>query len=687
MNKQSLIFEIGVEEIPSQYIATMANSLRENAIKMFSELRLEYNSLYVYYTPRRFALLVNELSDEQTSLNQTVKGPARKIAFGQDGTPSVALQGFLKKFQKTVDDVYYVSDAKSEYVAIDVVTVGQKAVPVLKEGLSKLISQIFNPNPMHWGNYKIKFIRPIRWLMALYGNQIIPVEIECATASNLSYGHRTLANNAVTISCAEKYMDEMLQAFVIVDQNKRKQLIVSQIRDLEAENGFVVEIDESLLNEVTNIVEFPTCSVGHFDKKYLSLPECIIKDPLKSQQRYFPVYVDGKITNAFVYTRNGDSYFIDNVTRGNERVLRSRLEDAEFFYNSDLRTTILDKASSLSNVMFVDDGGSYADKAHRIETIALRFANHIGFQESDLIKQTASIMKADLVSAVVREYTDTQGLVGGVFAKNEGYDPRVCTAISEQYLPNYYGDKLPSETLSAVMSIADKLDSVMCLSAVGLKPGSSGDLYGLRRQILGIFNIALEMGFDLDFDQFIVECTDLYYDNYTAHNETKEHYTTFLLEYFYQRLKVFLHDEKKFSYEDLDKISVNDLNVSKSVKKATMISAIRDEQWYIDFLQIFNRIIKLVKSSKEQPGEFDISMKDPNASAMFEAFYSERTSILESIHCEEYEVAIQKIANIGKSINNFMENCIALCDDDNMRLNRLAFFSDFCNVCGTIIQI
>ncbi len=687
MNRQSLIFEIGVEEIPSQYVATMAESLRENAEKMIAELRLSCDSVKVYYTPRRFALTVKNLSDEQEELKLTVKGPARKIAFDQDGNPTKALQGFLTKNQKEVADIYTISDAKAEYVAVDVVKEGEKTVDVLKDALSKLVFQIYNPNPMHWASYKIKFIRPIRWLMALYGDQVIPSEIECATAGNVTWGHRTLADHAIEIANADAYMDEMEKAYVIVDQDKRRDMIVSQIHQLEKDNGFTAEIDPSLLDEVTNIVEYPTCAVGHFEEKYLSLAECIIKDPLKTQQRYFPVYKDGKITNAFIYARNGGTYCLDNVTRGNERVLHPRLEDAEFFYNSDLKTTILEKADALKNVMFVDNGGSYADKVKRIETIALRFAGKVGFTETDLISQTARIMKADLVSAVVREYTDTQGLVGGVFAENEGYDPRVCKAIAEQYLPNFYGDKLPSEPLSAIMSIADKLDSFMCLSAVGLKPAGSSDPYGLRRQILGIYNIALEMGFDLDLDTFVRECVDLYADSLSAQGESREDYVKFLMDYLYQRLRIFLHDEKKFSYEDLDKISVSDLNVYKSVKKAKMIGEICNEQWYLDFLQIFNRIIKLVKSSKDEPGTFDKTVQDPQAEAMFKAYYDERDALVKAISEEEYERAIQKIAEIGKSINVFMENNMALCDDTTMRLNRLAFFSDFCRVCGIIIQI
>ena len=687
--EKKLVFEVGVEEIPAQYIVKMANNFREAAVKLLKEVRLSYQNLDVKYTPRRLVLLVDGLIDCQPNQQSVVKGPSKKIAFDQNGEATKALLGFLNKNNKTVKDVDIIDDGKMEYVAVTVVKPSKKTVDVLKDGLPQLVNSIMNdvPNGMRWNVFTMKFIRPIRWLLAMYGDEVIPAAIEVAVAGCVSRGHRTLADGEVRIPCAEEYLATMERVFVIVDQAKRKQMIVTQIHDLEKGNGFDVEIDDSLLDEVCNITEYPTCSVGHFEDSYLDLPECIIKDPLKNQQRYFPVYVSGKVTNAFVYARNGGSAFISNVTRGNERVLRPRLEDAEFFFKNDCKTTMQQKADQLSNVVFVDNGGSYADKVRRNEFIALHLADRVGYRNEAFIRQTISIMKADLVSSVVREYTDTQGLVGAVFAQREGYAPEVCTAISEQYLPNYYGDKLPSETLSAIISIADKLDSVMCLSAVGLKPSSSSDPYGLRRQVLGIFNIALAMNFDIDLDSFISECADLYSQNVAQQNESMADYVKFLQTFFYQRLKVFLHDEKGFNLEDLDKVALTDLNVYKSVKKVHMLSKIGGEQWYLDFLQVFNRVVKLVKSSTEQPGAFNREIVDPNAEPMFASFYRVRDSLNAAIDQEQYESAIKVIAEIGSFINSFMVNNKALCDDDDLRKNRLAFFSDFCVVCNRIIHI
>ena len=685
MSRKKLVFEIGVEEIPSQYVDTMAKSLYDNARAMLTELRLEYSDMKVMHTPRRLVLMVNELSDNQNAMKNVVKGPARKVAFLEDGvTPSKALEGFLRKNKKNLEDIEWVNDAKAEYATLNIVSLGDNTKDVLVEALPKLIGSIYNPNPMRWGSYIMKFIRPIRWIMAVFGEDVVEAVIECTKASNLTYGHRTLANCEVCISSADEYLKVLKDAFVIVDQNERKQQIVDQIKDIEKQNGFKVEIDEALLDEVNNIVEYPTCAVGHFDEKYLELPECVIKEPLKVQQRYFPVYFDSKITNSFVYTRNGGSDFIDNVTRGNERVLRPRLEDAEFFYNNDLKSSLEEKAGKLADVVFVEKGGSYLDKAKRVFEISKVLAEKVKYDDIEQLEKVAFVMKADLVSSVVREYTNTQGIAGAVFAEKEGYSNEVCLAIKEQYLPNYRGDSLPSNVLSAITAIADKLDTVMCLSSVGLKPSGS-DPYGLRRQTLGIFAIALDRGFDIDLDKLIIDVAPMYESNLV--DEDIVEFVKFIQGFFYQRLRVLLHDEKGYSIEVLDKVSISDLNIYKSVKKINIIDEIGDTQWYIDFTQIFNRIVKLIKYVKNEDAIFDKSIVDEAARDMFYAFANSEAIIAEKINEELYEDAIKMIAECGKRINSFMDNNMALCDNIQLRNNRIAFFKRFCDVCSEIIQI
>ncbi len=687
MNKKRLVFEIGVEEIPAQYVRTMAESLKANAADLFANLRLHYEDLNVHYTPRRFALIVDGLDEAQESVTRVNKGPSVNIAFQADGqTPTPALLGFLKKCGKTPADVKIEKDGKNSYVTVEMTLEGKKTEELVAEPLASLIFSIYCPNPMRWGEYKIKFIRPIRWLMAFFGDTLLPVSIECASSAPETYGHRTLADGPKPVKNADDYERALKDSFVILTEEERKAIIRRQIAALEAANGFEAEIDEALLDKVANIVEYPTCAVGHFEEKYLALPECVIKNPLKTQQCYFPVYRNGKIDNAFIYVRNGGDYMIDNVTRGNERVLRPRLADAQFFFDNDTKHTLKDLAQQLDNVVFVEKVGSYTDKAKRVAVIAKKFAGLVDYHDDEKIDLTVSLLKADLVSSVVREYTDIQGVVGGVFARRDGYPEDVCTAISEQYLPNFFGDSLPSTRFSAIVSIADKLDSIISLCAAGLKPTGSADPYGLRRQALSIFQIALDQGFDVDLDAFIRDVAGMYAPFYQAAGETTDENVEFLHNFFLQRLRVFLHEVKGIAISDIDRISVDDLNIYKSMKKAQMIQEIGETDWYKQFIQIFNRMQKLIKNMHVD-AKFDPCLPDAEAADMFRVFTGKREEIVRMVDEEEYSGAIRQIAACAESITAFMENCRALCDDEALRCNRIAFFDDFCAVCGRIIQL
>ena len=680
------VLELGVEEIPAQYIVTMADSMKASAEKFLSEVALSYDEIKVYYTPRRLAIAVKGLSDRQEDKLVQVKGPAKKIAFDESGEPTPALSGFLKKNGFSASLVKIVSDGKNEYVVGEVLVKGRAAREVLGECMEKVVAAIYNPNPMRWASYKMKFIRPIRWILSVCDEDVVPLELECASAGRETRGHRTLANESVVIKNAKDYLETLRKVFVIADRDERRKMIVDQIEKIERAEGFEVERDDDLLDEINNLVEYPTVAVGSFEEKYLKLPECVIKSPLKTQQRYFPVYKGGKITNAFVFVRNGDARFIENVVEGNERVLRPRLADAEFFWEKDEKTSLEDKAAALSEVVFVNKIGSYKDKSVRVEDLALKFAANVGFDGGEEIKTVARLMKADLVSNLVREYTEIQGLAGGEFAAREGYPASVCAAISEQYLPNFAGDALPSSDLSAITSIADKTDTAFSLCAAGLRPSGSGDPYGIRRQALGIFLIALDRGFDVDLEKFIDECAPAY-ERFLENGETLDRFKSFLKDFFLQRLKVFMREQMGYSKDELDVLSLDDLNIYKSVKKANIIRRIRGEQWYLDFLQIYNRVLKLLAAAGESAGVFSESVSDPAAKAMTAAFYARKEAVRSDVEREDYELAVKGIAECAGYINDFLAANQALCEDVALRRNRVAFFADFCALCSLIIKL
>lgn len=688
MKKNNYVLELGVEEIPAQYIITMAESMKENAKRTLDEQGLSYDLVNVLYTPRRMALLIDGLADSQPDRLLQKKGPAKKNAFNEEGEPTIALLGFLKKNGVTMDDIFTIFEDNNEYIAISKLEKGKRTMDILGACMEKVILSIYNPNPMRWASYKIKFIRPIRWILSLYADKHLPVKLECAESSNLTYGHRTLASRAVEVRSSDDYVQTLREVFVLVDQDERRRSILAQIDSIEKKYDCLVEKDEMLLEEINNLIEYPTTAMGVFEEKYISLPECVIKSPLKTQQRYFPVYRNGKIFNAFVFVRNGNSDNIDNVIAGNERVIRPRLADAKFFFDKDSETTLIEKSTMLEKVVFVNKLGSYADKEKRVIMIAKKFANIVGFDDMNKIEAVGKLMKADLVSNLVREYTEIQGLVGGEFAALERFSEDVCRAISEQYLPNFSGDSLPSSSLAAIMSIADKIDTVMGLCAIGLKPTSSADPYGLRRQVLGVFLIAHDRLFDVDLDQFIDDCAPIYESFVNDDpNQSFADFIEFVKSFFLQRLKVFLHDQMDFAKDELDVVSLDDLNIYKSVKKVKLIRAVSDTGWYKDFMQIYKRIQNLVADAVVVESARKGSVNDATAKGMYKAYSDRKEKILQSINDERYEDAIKLIAECAVYINKFMDNNKALSDDVNIRNKRVAFFTEFCEVCSHIIKI
>lgn len=687
MNTRDFVFELGIEEIPAQYVKTMADSFHANLKSTLEELHIPFEKLQLFYTPRRLAAYVSAMAESQDEVQQLIKGPAAKVAFEQDGvTPSRALQGFLKKIAKDVSDVTIQSDGKADYVYVNNIKRGVSVEEALPGPLAEVVRRIYQPNPMRWANFKMRFVRPVRWALCMYGDKVIPVSLECACGGNTTIGNRALSDKAIVIPSAEDYFRLMEENHVIVELEERKNQILRQLQQIETIYGVEVDKDPSLLEEICNLVEYPTCAVGHFEENYLAMPDVIIQTPMKTQQRYFPIYKGGKMYNGFVVVRNGDNKHIENVVKGNERVLRSRLADAQFFYDEDKKTTLSEKAALLENVVFITKAGSYADKITRVMAIANRLAQKVGFTNVDELSTAISLMKADLVSSVVREYTEIQGIMGGVFARNDGYSEDICTAISEQYLPTFYGDKLPSTELSAILSISDKLDTIMSLVAVNLKPSGSADPYGIRRQILGVLATMLAYHFDVNLDAFIQECSDLYAPMYQEEGETKDSFLQFLSTFFVQRLKVFLTDEKGYSAEDVAKISVNTINIYRSINKANAIHNVAATDWYQEFERIFNRVAKLIKNNATE-SLFNADVSDPEAEKMFSSYYNIRSRIAEMIKDQNYEDAIAAVARFGREIDTFMSDNLALCEDETRKNNRIAFFQDFCVLCSDIISI
>ena len=487
---QTVLLEIGLEEMPAKYVRSSSIQLKEKMTAFLEDNRISFDAIEMYATPRRLAVIASGVSDKQADLAEIVKGPAKKIALQADGSWSKAALGFVRGQGLTPEDIFFDELNGVEYVFVKKETSGQASSEVLKE-LNTVVESMTFPVSMHWGNHHFKYIRPIHWIAALADDEIIPFQVLDVVSGRTTRGHRFLGKE-VMLAHASEYAEKLAEQHVIADQDKRKNMIRAQFQQIESENGWIIPNDETLLEEVTSLVEYPTAFFGEYDSKYLTLPADVLITSMKDHQRYFEVKdKSGKLLPYFISVRNGNGAFIDNVKKGNEKVLTARLEDGLFFFNEDQRITIAQSVEKLKKVTFHSKIGSIHDKMDNTAKIAAHLADLLDLAEDDKTQllRAASIYKFDLVTNMVSEFTELQGIMGEVYALQQGETAAVATAIREHYLPVSSEGALPETQVGAVLAMADKLDSIISFFLQGMVPTGSNDPYALRRQMIGVIQI------------------------------------------------------------------------------------------------------------------------------------------------------------------------------------------------------
>ena len=504
---KTLLLEIGTEEVPAHVMPGILSQLKENAAKTFEELRIEYKNIKTLGTPRRSALLVEGLAEQQADLSKENRGPAVNIAFDADGNPTKAAQGFARGQGVKPEELV----TKDGYVYAMVHEKGGQTVDLLGDTLKGLVDGLNFPNNMHWADLDYKFIRPLRWLVALYGQDVIDFEVANVKSGRTSRGHRFLSEGDFEIANAEDYVEACRKASIIVDQNERCEMIRQQIAEVAAANGGQAEVNEDLLEEVLYLVEYPTALCGKFDEKYLALPAEAVITPMRDHQRYFPVLKDGQLLPLFITIRNGGKEHLETVQHGNERVLRARLEDAQFFFDEDRKKTLEQHGEKLKTVVFQDGLGTIYDKALRLEVLAGYIADAIGANEQDKkdAVRAAKMAKADLVTGMVTEFTELQGVMGREYALLDGETKAVAQAIDEHYMPRFAGGSQPASVAGRIVSLADKIDTIVGTFSRGLIPTGSQDPFALRRQALGIVNMLKEAQYHISLSQLVAKSMEL----------------------------------------------------------------------------------------------------------------------------------------------------------------------------------
>lgn len=678
------LLEIGVEEIPSDYVKNTKRQLEDKFKKLIEENKLTCESISVESTPRRFAILLSNVEADLTEKTVSVKGPSVKIAYDEGGEPKKPLLGFLRGQGADISDVVIREFKGEDYIYVEKKEKSKSVAEVLRENVYELVKSISFPRSMRWAGKSIRWARPIRWFVSILDDEVLDFDAEEISVGRVTKGHRTLGSNHVEIDKIENYEKLLKENFVILKYKDRKDIILRGLNRLSSEVGGEYMKDEALLDEVINIVEYPTVLIGGIDKKYLEIPKEVITTPMKDHQRYFPVLDENKnLLPYFLVVRNGDEEFKENVVEGNKKVLVARLEDAKFFYDIDMKKPLEAYVDDLENLAFFEGLGNMKLKTERLTDLTERYrqALAIGEDMAHPIGRAAYLSKADLVTKMVVEFTELQGTMGRIYASKSGEEERVATAIEEAYMPRSSGSALPKTITGIVLSIADKMDTIVGLYAIEKYVTGSQDPFGLRRACLGIINIFLENSIDIDLRRLVNDALLVY----TEKNELSFDYDTAMdkvLDFFKDRLKNKLIDDG-VSYDTVNSvINTDELNIIKIVKKAKSIDSFLEDNE--DQVSYFTRIVNLSDYRVEAEVREDLFENDLERS-----FYEKITELGDFSPSAEADFLgeLNKIKETSEIGNTYLDNTMINVEDEEVKNNRIAMLNKLARRIEQILDI
>lgn len=677
---KDLLFEIGAEEIPAGFMPNILGQLKQLAETKLNDAHLPFESIATYGTPRRLALIVKGLADTSAEISERHKGPSASIAYDADGNATKAAIGFARGKGLDVADLV----VEDGYIYAETKTAGVPAKDIVTDMLPQLITGLNFPKSMHWGNLDAKFVRPVRWLVALLDEEVIPVEFATVKSGNVTRGHRFLGADEITIKNAASYVDTLKENFVMVDQDARRELISKQLHDIAASKNASIVWDDDLLEEINYLVEWPTALCGGFEESYLALPDAAIITPMKDHQRYFPlVDQEGKLLPMFLTVRNGSDHSIEVVQAGNERVLRARLDDAKFFFNEDRKKPLIDRQDGLTKIVFQEGLGNLADKTERLLKLGRVFGEECGLHEDAavVLERATELAKTDLTTGMVTEFTELQGVMGKEYALLDGESPEVAEAIFEQYLPRFAGDVLPQTEAGKVLSIIDKVDNIVATFSRGLIPTGSQDPYALRRQTIGILNILLGSEWNISLRPIFKASMELL----NVPVEKQDELLGQVEEFFTLRLKnIFLDREVPHHVIDL-LLSNNELSVADAEGLVNALLANRIDE-NVELVQAYTRMYNLVKDVEYTGVNSDL-LKEDAEKALFEAASKASEASLAAWEANDYAAVVAVPATLVPAINKFFEDVMVMDKDEAIKANRLQLVRLAYNVMAIIGDI
>jgi len=697
MNK--FLLEIGTEEIPALYIDSILANLKKNAIDTLGQARLGYGKLYTFGTPRRLALFVEDIEEQQKDIIHKIKGPSVAIAFDKDGKFQQPALKFAQANQVKQKELIIENTNKGEYVFANKIVEGKKTEALLPEFALHLITGLNLPKSMRWGTTSLRFIRPIRWLLALYNNKIIPLRLDTLNSNRITYGHRLLSQGSLKIDNVDEYFDQMKKNYVIIDPEARKGMIKQQIVTAVEKVKGQEYVEEPLLEEVKNLVELPKVLLGEFNKKYLDLPAEVLTAVMVKHQKYFPINDGNNSLKPFflvVINGNEDKY-AKSIVHGNERVLRARLEDAKFFYQEDQKSTesglkpLDNNIEKLKNVVFYDNLGTIYDKVTRLKVLSQKLAEelHLDNNSIKILERGAQLCKSDLVTEMVKEFPELQGVMGKEYALQQGENPEVATTIFEHYLPRFAGDNFPVTMIGNILSIVDKLDNITSCFINNIIPDGSQDPYALRRQSLGIINIVINNKLNFSLDSIIdaninliIENRHLELNNFLNDKINKQ----IIKDFIFQRFR-FLLLEREYRYDIVDAVfAKKPENIMDALLR---IKAMQNKYSTDIFVQTITSAIRAFNLSKSscQVVVDDTLFQEKEEYNLCQTYLKVKETVEKLSLKQKYDDVFANLETLNRPINIFFDKVLVMVENEKIRNNRLALLKSIADLYFSIADL
>lgn len=674
---KDLLLEIGTEEIPASYIAPALAQLKELAIKKFQQLRIEFQEFKTWGTPRRLTLYGVKLEEKQKDQFFEIIGPPRKVAFDEQGKLTRAGEGFLRRYSVRPEEINIKDTERGEYLYLLQKEKGKSTASLLPSLLPEFITSLSFPKSQRWGNSELRFARPIRWILALWGEEGITFHLDHLVSGNRTYGYRFLFPEPFIIPRPEDYERLLEEKLVIVDSQKRKDNIHRQIQQIARENNARLREDPELLETVTHLVEYPTAFCGHFPSEYLSLPREVLITAMREHQRYFSLEDEkGNLLPLFIGVKNGPSTHLDTIRTGNERVLIARLADAKFFWEEDLKTPLENKVEALKGLLWLENLGTMYDKTLRIKTLAVYLAREAAPEVLPVVERAAWLCKADLLTNMVREkeFTSLQGIMGREYSLKFKEPEEVAIAIYEHYLPQSSTDQLPQTLAGSILSIADKIDTMVGVLGMGMIPSGSQDPYALRRQVQGIISIVENKKLCFSLTQLINNSLSLYESRLRLNSEELKR---IIMDFFSQRVESTLK-EKGIRYDEINAVLAVEMDDLLDIfHRAQALSQVRQKPDFEPSIIAFSRITNILKQARERNIQLEDSflkenlLSEPEEKELYWTYRDLEGNLRKLYQKHEYEEILSRLASLRPLVDNFFNKVLVMTEDRSRRDNRL----------------